>query len=89
MVKSVSDWAADNAIKRSRQERIDKAMCRPGYSWNETLQKCLPPVGYGGGSAPDVAKPDVNPGNGGQKPAKPANPGVKIAIEGASRAAKS
>ena len=88
MAKSVEQWAADNAIKQSRQERIDKTMCRPGYSWNETIQKCLPPAGYGEQSAPDVAKPAPNPGNGGQKPAKPTNPGVKIAIEGASRAAK-
>ena len=88
MVKSPSQWAAEKKIERSRQERIDRAMCRPGYSWNETLQKCLPPVGYGGGSAPDVAKPPAKPENGGQKPAKPANPGVAIAVEGAKRAAK-
>ena len=89
MVKSVSEWAAENAIKRSRQERIDKAMCRPGYSWNETLQKCLPPVGYGGGSAPDVAKPAPKPENGGQKPAKRlVQIRAKIAVEGAARAAK-
>lgn len=31
----------------SRQEKIDRAMCKPGYTWNETLQKCL---GYGGGT---------------------------------------
>lgn len=31
-----------NALKKSRQEMIDKAMCKPGYTWNETLQKCLP-----------------------------------------------
>ena len=88
MAKSPGQWAAEKKIERSRQERIDKAMCRPGYSWNETLQKCLPPVGYGGGSAPDVVKPAPNPGDGEQKPAKPANPGVSIAVEGAKRAAK-
>ena len=88
MVKSVESWAADNAIKRSRQERIDKAMCRPGYSWNETLQKCLPPVGYGDNSAPDLQKPDVNPGKPPAKAPKPVNAGAKIAIEGAVRAAK-
>ena len=21
---------------------IDRTMCKPGYTWNETLQKCLP-----------------------------------------------
>ena len=88
MVKSVSEWAANNAIKRSRQERIDKAMCKPGYSWNETIKKCLPPAGYGANSAPDVAKPGANPGDGGPKPAQPADPGIKIAVEGAKRAAK-
>ena len=81
MVKSVEQWSADNAIKRSRQERMDKAMCRPGYSWNETIGKCLPPAGYGENSAPDLQNPA-------QRPDKPANPGVKIALEGATRAAK-
>ena len=31
-----------NYLKKSRQEMIDKTMCKPGYTWNETLQKCLP-----------------------------------------------
>lgn len=31
-----------NFLKRSRQEMIDKAMCKPGYTWNETLKRCLP-----------------------------------------------
>ena len=25
----------------SRQEKIDRLMCKPGYTWNETLQKCI------------------------------------------------
>ena len=25
----------------SEQERVDRKMCKPGYTWNETLQKCL------------------------------------------------
>ena len=25
----------------SRQEKIDRIMCKPGYTWNETLGKCL------------------------------------------------
>ena len=29
----------------SRQEAIDRMMCKPGYTWNETLQKCLGPAG--------------------------------------------
>ena len=42
-----AEMRAEGKMRRSRQERIDKIMCRPGYSWNETIQKCLPPVGYG------------------------------------------
>ena len=30
----------------NRQAQIDKMMCKPGYTWNETLGRCL---GYGGG----------------------------------------
>ena len=37
----------------NRQEMIDKIMCKPGYTWNETLQKCL---GYGGVANPAVSK---------------------------------
>ena len=32
----------------SVQEQIDRKMCKPGYTWNETLQRCL---GVGGGAA--------------------------------------
>ena len=36
----------------SQQEQIDRAMCKPGYTWNPTLKRCL---GAGGGQpAPDV-----------------------------------
>lgn len=47
----------------SRQEMIDKIMCKPGYTWNETLQRCL---GYAGtanpavGKKPKVKKPTAN-----------------------------
>ena len=34
--------------KRSRQERIDNVMCKPGYTWNETVKRCLGPAGGGG-----------------------------------------
>ena len=46
----------------SRQEQIDRAMCKPGYTWNETLGRCL-----GGGAvlpedsevpAPPMPTPD-------------------------------
>jgi hypothetical protein len=26
---------------RSVQEQIDRKMCKPGYTWNDTLGKCL------------------------------------------------
>ena len=29
---------------RSEQEKLDRIMCKPGYTWNQTLKKCL---GYG------------------------------------------
>ncbi len=29
----------------SRQEQIDRQMCKPGYTWNETLGKCLGAAG--------------------------------------------
>ena len=30
----------------SEQEKLDRIMCKPGYTWNKTLKKCL---GGGGG----------------------------------------
>ena len=42
----------------SRQEMIDRKMCRPGYTWDETLQRCI--AAYAGGSsAPE--NPDTSP----------------------------
>ena len=44
----------------SRQAAIDKAMCKPGYTWNETLQRCLPAyVGGGNESGPKPPKNNV------------------------------
>ena len=54
----------------SVQEQVDRKMCKPGYTWNETLQKCL---GAGGGMPNDAASP--------QKP----TPNDAIAMEIASR----
>ena len=56
----------------SRQEQINKVMCKPGYQWNETLGKCL---SMGGGS--------VLP-NDPASPPKPTPDGA-IAMEKASR----
>ena len=29
------------AIRTRRQQMIDEKMCKPGYTWNETLGRCL------------------------------------------------
>ena len=70
--------------KRSRQEMINKVMCKPGYTWNETVGKCLGPAG-GGGDIPmteNPGAPQSPPSNG----AQPANPQQAIAKEVSSRA---
>ncbi len=54
----------------NRQDQINKIMCKPGYQWNETLQKCL---GAGGVVNNDPASPP-----------KP-TPNDAIAMERASR----
>ena len=46
----------------SRQAAIDKAMCKPGYTWNEAIQRCLP-----------AYAPDDSDDNGENKPKKPDN----------------
>ena len=55
----------------NRQAQIDRQMCKPGYTWNETLQRCL---GAGGGEGA------VDPAS----PPKP-TPNDAIAMEKASR----
>jgi len=77
--------------KRSRQEMIDRTMCKPGYTWNETLQKCL---GYGGGGRdkPDFKIPE-NPAspelpNAPTPPSMPDTPQQAIAKEVSARALK-
>jgi len=32
---------------RDRQERIDKVMCKGGYTWNETVKRCIPAYDIG------------------------------------------
>ena len=54
----------------SVQEQIDRKMCKPGYTWNETLGRCL---AVGGGMKADPASPP-----------KP-TPDEAITIEKASR----
>ena len=62
-------------IDMNRQAQIDKMMCKPGYTWNETLQRCI------GGYAPP--KNDGGKGNV-PKPTKP-TPDDAISLEIASR----
>ncbi len=72
--------------KRSRQEMINKVMCKPGYTWNETVGRCLGPAGSGG----DINIPE-NPGAPQSPPsngAAAANPQQAIANEVSSRAMK-
>ena len=69
--------------KRSRQEMINKVMCKPGYTWNETVGKCLGPAGGGDMPMPEnPGAPQSPPSNG----AQPANPQQAIAKEVSSRA---
>ena len=85
------DFAEEMRIKnkseRSRQDMIDKVMCKPGYTWNETVGKCLGPAG-GSGDMPmpeNPGAPQSPPSNG----AQPANPQQAIAKEVSSRAMQS
>ena len=52
-------------LGKSRQQLIDEKMCRPGYTWNDTLQKCLPAYGaIGTGetpSKPELPDPEQTP----------------------------
>ncbi len=66
--------------KRSRQEMINKVMCKPGYTWNETVGRCLGPAGSSDGPMPE--NPGAPPSGG--KP--PADPQQAIANEVSSRA---
>ena len=84
------DFAEEMRIKnkseRNRQDMINKVMCKPGYTWNETVGRCLGPAGRGG----DMPIPE-NPGQTQSPPtegAPPANPQQAIAKEVSSRAMK-
>ena len=64
----------------SRQAKIDKIMCKPGYTWNETLERCLPAVGYGDYKPDKPSKPDKPPVNP-EKPVQPQKPPEQAIIE--------
>jgi len=70
-----------------RQSRIDRQMCKPGYTWNETIKKCLPniPLNYNGGdfggdSGGNTGNMGGNPGKGGKKGGKSADMAIKQEI---------
>ena len=67
-----------------RQSRIDRAMCKPGYTWNETIKKCVAniPLNYNdgdfgsdfGGNTGDMGE---NSGKSGKKDGKSADMAIK------------
>ena len=66
-------------MNKSVQQLLDEQMCKPGYTWNDTLKRCL---GYGGGAGeiplpapqvPDTGNPETEPG---VKPKKGKKPGA-------------
>lgn len=86
MANLAQQMIARDKDKRSRQEMIDRTMCKPGYVWNETLGKCL---AAGGGGNIDLSE-FMNSSGRGQSPsvesAPPANPEQAIAQEVSARA---
>ena len=79
------EFAAKQKNKRSRQEKIDKVMCRPGYSWNETLKKCLPPAGYGDNSGNKGKNPPSGPITDADASILPKAAGAEVAKEAHAR----
>ena len=67
--------------KRSRQEMVNNVMCKPGYTWNETVKRCLGPAGGG-----DISIPE-NPGAP-QQGRPPATPEQAITNEVSARSLK-
>ena len=64
--------------KQERQKKIDKIMCKSGYTFNETVQRCIPAY-VGGGSGGSGEKSSQIPANNTEKA------GIAIAKEGMSR----
>ena len=40
-------------MRKSQQQLLDERMCKPGYTWNHTLKRCI--GGYGSGKHEDPA----------------------------------
>ena len=68
--------------KRSRQEMVDRVMCKPGYTWNETVKRCLGPAGGRDITIPE--NPGLQPGPGLPQP----TPEQAITNEVSNRALK-
>ena len=60
-------------MEKSVQQLMDEKMCRPGYRWNETLQRCLAAGAIDSGIKLPELPVDPMPLPG-QKPGAPAKP---------------
>jgi len=60
MANLAQQMMARDKDNRSRQEMIDRTMCKPGYTWNETLGKCLAAGGGGNVDLSEFMTPDGN-----------------------------
>lgn len=70
-----AEMYARNKAERSRQEKVDRIMCKPGYTWNETVKKCLPPSGYGAEGMQNPEYQQQKPNNSANQPQIPDVPG--------------
>ena len=77
-----AEMAARNKADRSRQEKINNIMCKPGYTWNETVKKCLGPAGYG---AENIDNPEYQPQPPANSENKQQSAGMEIAKQAQSR----
>ena len=72
----------------NRQRMIDDLMCKPGYVWNDTLQRCLRwgPGASDSKSAPKITNDAENLAENTIESVESANPEQNIANEVAKRA---
>ena len=88
MANLAQQMMARDKDKRSRQEMIDRTMCKPGYTWNETLGKCLAAGGGGNVDLSDFMTSGSKDKSPSVKSAPPANPEQAIAQEVSARATR-
>ncbi len=74
----------------NRQRMIDDLMCKPGYTWNETLKRCLRygPSKSSSDSSTEIAKEGQIPAENSPKKTKSATPEQNIVKEVAKRVMK-